>query len=201
MLRDPGVGLIADVVNVDFKKGDEIEGRDAEKKREKCAEKKKGKCAEKRKDQREWENEGDEWWTPEAIGVNDGRSGHELGVMTELMKDVMACYLLLLETGERDLFGGGGDWEDWGRWMKWECMETCQRTKIILPDPWIPWDVQMECLRDFEEGIARSTDFRNGYRRAANGQLGRAAEDGYLRRTADRYLLAAEDGHLRAENG
>ena len=37
---------------------------------------------------------------------------------TDLMQDARICFLWLLDTGESDLFGGGGDWEDWCRWMK-----------------------------------------------------------------------------------
>jgi len=55
-----------------------------------------------------------EWACREGIGVVEPDSG----VTTGLMSDVRDCYLLLLETGERDLFGGEGDWEDWARWMK-----------------------------------------------------------------------------------
>ena len=101
----------------------------------------------------------------------------------------MACYLLLLETGERDLFGGGGNWEDWARWMKWEALgEGRSRTKkITLPDPWIPWDVQMEWLRDFEEGIARITGFRN--ERHRNG-----VENGQRRAEDERQRIADENG-------
>ena len=47
------------------------------------------------------------------------------------MSDVRDCYLLLLETGERDLFGGGGDWEDWARWMKWELVFRRRKRKRL----------------------------------------------------------------------
>jgi len=63
--------------------------------------------------------------------------------------------LLLLETGERDLFGGGGDWEDWARWIKWESVSR-RRGRKRLPEPWISWKEQMKWIREFEEGVART---------------------------------------------
>ena len=46
-----------------------------------------------------------------------------------------------------------------------------RKKKVTLPDPWIIWEVQMEWLREFEEGIASSTDFRHGHIRAEDGHL------------------------------
>jgi len=115
------------------------------------------------------------------------RAKKEFEVTTDLMQDVRICYLLL-DTGERDLFGGDGDWEDWCRWMKWEKLgEGRSRTRktITLLDPWTPWDVQMEWLRDFEEAIARSADFRNS-QCAVEDEHRRDAED-------ETQSIAAED--------
>jgi len=47
------------------------------------------------------EDSGEEKREKEGIGVGEGGSDCDLRVTTELMEDVMACYLLLLETGER----------------------------------------------------------------------------------------------------
>ena len=93
-----------------------------------------------------------EWACREGIGVVEPDSG----VTTGLMSDMRDCYLLLLETGERDLFGGGGDWEDWARWMKWESVSRCSGRKR-LPEPWISWKEQMKWIWEFEEGVARTT--------------------------------------------
>jgi len=87
----------------------------------------------------------------EGIGVVEPESG----VTTGLMSDVRNCYLLLLETGERDLFGGGGDWEDGARWMKWESVSR-RRGRKRLPEPRISWKEQMKWIREFEEGVART---------------------------------------------
>ena len=52
-----------------------------------------------------------EWACRKGIGVVEP----DFGVTTGLISDVRDCYLLLLKTGERDLFGEEGDWEDWAR--------------------------------------------------------------------------------------
>ena len=99
--------------------------KDAEKKNENDAEKKN-----ETKKEKSVENKNEKKCAEmkiEKMKEKRRRAKKEFEVTTDLMQDVRICYLLLLDTGERDLFGGGGDWEDWCRSMKWEKDEAGRR--------------------------------------------------------------------------
>jgi len=116
---------------------------------------------------------------------------------TDLVNELIDCCWRKLATGERDSVGE--EWENWCRWMKWETAARYRRGRMerpILLDPWVEWGDQIEWLQEFEEGIARSTDFWNGHRQSA-------VENGVLRDTAEggRQRIAVNTGNLRAANG
>ena len=83
--------------------------------------------------------------------------------------------------------------------MKWETSGRYRRSGLenpILLDPWIPWDVQMEWLWDFEEGIARSMEFQDTQSTAKNAYSQSAAENAYSQSAAENIILQSTDGDV-----